>query len=176
MFHSNTDALIGYWRSLSVGGATPRRIQFDPAQVGELLPQIFMLELGTGALPFRLAGEFLIDLHGRPLRGVDFQSLFSAGGRRVVTQAVLAALNEPEASVLSAEGWSEEGKSVGLEIALAPLAGPDGRVERLVGLYQPTTLVARLAGKPVIEINARLASGEPGAHLKLVVNQGLRIA
>lgn len=176
MFHSNTDALIGYWRSLSVGGRIPHRADFDPARVPDLLPQIFMLELGTGTLPFRLAGEFLIDLHGRPLRGVDFQTLFSTGGRRVVTQAALSALNSPEAAVLAGEGWSEEGKSVGLEIALAPLAGAQGRVERLVGLYQPTTLVARLAGKPVTEINARLASGEPGGHLKLVVNEGLRIA
>jgi hypothetical protein len=176
VFHSNTELLIGYWRSLSVGPAVPDRRDFDPARVAELLPQIFMLDLGAGALPFRLAGEFLIDLHGKPLRGVDFQTLFSAGGRRVVTQAALAALNAPDVSVLAAEGFSDEGRSVGLEVTLAPLAGPQGRVERLVGLYQPTTLVARLAGKPVVEINARLAAGETGSHLKLVVNEGLRIA
>lgn len=176
MFHSNTEALIAYWRSLSIGAAVPHRADFDPARVHELLPQIFMLELGTGALPFRLAGEFLIDLHGKPLRGVDFQTLFSAGGRRVVTQAALSALNDPDASVLTGEGWSAEGRSVGLEIVLAPLAGEGGRIERLVGLYQPTTLVARLCGKPVNEINARLATGEGKGHLKLVVNEGLRIA
>lgn len=176
MFHSNTEILIGYWRSLSVRGATPSRQAFDPAQVSELLPQIFMLELGSGALPFRLAGEFLIDLHGKPLRGRDFQTLFSPMGRRVVTQAALSMLNTPDVAVLAAEGFSAEGRSVGLEIALAPLAGAEGRVERLLGLYQPTTLVARLAGKPVVEVNARLASGETGSHLRLVVNEGLRIA
>lgn len=176
MFHSNTELLIGYWRSLSIGGRVPHRADFDPARVPDLLPQVFMLELGTGALPFRLAGEFLIDLHGKPLKGVDFQSLFSAGGRRVITQAAMTALNDPEVSVLHAEGWSDEGRSVGLEILLAPLAGEGGRVERLLGLYQPTTLVARLSGKPVVEINARLAAGEGRNHLKLVVNEGLRIA
>ena len=67
---------------------------------------------------------------------------------------------------------------MGLEITLAPLAGADGRVERLLGLYQPTSLVARLAGKPVTEINARLGTADGGrnGHLKLVVNDGLRIA
>lgn len=176
MFHSNTEILVGYWRSLSVAGLTPGRQDFDPAQVSELLPQIFMLELGSGALPFRLAGEFLIDLHGKPLRGVDFQTLFSPVGRRVVTQAALSMLNTPDVAVLTSEGFSEEGRCVGLEITLAPLAGPDGRVERLLGLYQPTSLVARLAGKPVVEIHARLAGSEQGSHLKLVVNEGLRIA
>lgn len=176
MFHSNTELLISYWRSLSVGEAVPQRAAFDPAEVAELLPQIFMLDLGTGALPFRLAGEFLIDLHAKPLRGTDFQTLFSPGGRRVVTQAALSALNDPDAAVLTAEGCSDEGKSVDLEITLAPLAGAEGRVERLLGLYQPTSLVARLAGKPVTEINARLASADGRGHLKLVVNEGLRIA
>jgi hypothetical protein len=176
VFHSNTELFIRYWRSLATGAGAPSRSAFDPAQVAELLPQSFMLELGTGALPFRLAGEFLIDLHARPLRGVDFQTLFSQGTRRVVTQAALSALNEQEAAVLTGEGFSEEGRAVGLEIVLAPLTGPDGRVERLLGLYQPTSLVARLAGKPVVEINARLAGGELKSHLKLVVADGLRIA
>ncbi len=176
MFHTNTEHLIGYWRSLATGASAPSRQAFDPAAVGELLPQIFMLELGTGALPFRLAGEFLIDLHARPLRGVDFQTLFSAAGRRVVTQAALSALNDPDPSILTCEGFSEDGRALGLEITLAPLSGADGRVERLLGLYQPTSLVARLAGKPVVEINARLANGDGKGHLRLVVNDGLRIA
>jgi len=176
VFHTNTEHLIGYWRSLTLGTATPRRQAFDPAQVSELLPQIFMLELGTGALPFRLAGEFLIDLHAKSLRGSDFQALFSPVGRRVVTQAALSALNDPDPSVLTCEGFSQDGRTLGLEITLAPLAGQDGRVERLLGLYQPTSLVARLGGKPVVEMNARLASGDGRGHLRLVVNDGLRIA
>ncbi|MBX7248868.1 MAG: PAS domain-containing protein [Caulobacteraceae bacterium] len=176
MFHTNTDHLIGYWRSLSRGAATPRRTDFDPAAVAELLPQIFMLELGAGSLPFRLAGEFLIDLHGKTLRGLDFQTLFSPGGRRVVTQAALSALNAPDPVVLLCEAVSAEGRTLTLEIVLAPLAGEDGRVERLLGLYQPTSLVARLGGRPVAEINARLANDDGRGHLRLVVADGLRIA
>lgn len=176
MFHTNTEHLIGYWRSLARGTTTPTRRDFDPAGVAELLPQIFMLELGTGALPFRLAGEFLIDLHGKPLRGVDFQTLFSPSGRRVVTQAALSALNDPDPSILTCEGFSADGRSLGIEITLAPLTGIDGHVERLLGLYQPTSLVARLGGKPVVEMNARLTAGETRSHLRLVVNDGLRIA
>lgn len=178
MFHSNTEQLMGYWRSLKTGDAAPLRRDFDPAGVFELLPQVFMLELGPGVMPFRLAGEFLIDLHGRALKGVDFQSLFSAPGRRIAAQAAISALNDPEPVVLEAEGVNEDGRALGLEIVLAPLNGPDGRAERLVGLYQPTGLVARLAGKPVTEMTARLAvhATDRGAHLKLAAVDGLRIA
>lgn len=175
VFHINTVHLIGYWRSLARGALTPPRQAFNPAEVGELLPQVFMLELGAGALPFRLAGEFLIDLHGKPLRGLDFQSLFTPGGRRVVTQAAMSALNNPDPTVLTCDGFSAEGRQLGLEITLAPLAGADGRVERLLGLYQPTSLVARLGGKPVVEMNARVTAGEGRNHLRLVVNDGLRL-
>lgn len=175
MFHINTVHLIGYWRSLAQGAVTPPRQAFNPAEVGELLPQVFMLDLGAGSLPFRLAGEFLIDLHGKPLRGLDFQSLFTPGGRRVVTQAALAALNDPDPTVLTCDGFSADGRQLGLEITLAPLAGADGRVERLLGLYQPTSLVARLGGKPVVEMNARITAGEGRNHLRLVVNDGLRL-
>jgi hypothetical protein len=176
VFHSNTEHLLGYWRALARGAAAPLRSAFNPAAVAELLPQLFMLDLGTGALPFRLAGEFLIDLHAKPLRGQDFQTLFSPGGRRVVTQAALSALNDPYPSVLACEAFSAEGRSLTMEIVLAPLAGREGRVERLLGLYQPTSLVARLGGKPVVEMNARLAGGDGRGRLKLAAVAGLRIA
>lgn len=178
MFHFNTELLIGYWRSLRLGAAAPDRRAFDPVQVAELLPQIFMLDLGRGELPVRLAGEFVIDLHARALRGVDFQSLFSEGGRRVVTQAALTALTLPEPVVLDVDAFSADRRRLGLEILLAPLAGVDGRTERLLGLYQPTNLVARLGGKAVVEMDARLAAAPGGGaqHIRLAAIDGLRIA
>jgi len=178
VFHFNTERVIGYWSDLRRGSSLPARQAFDPAAIAQLLPQIFMLELGRASLPFRLAGEFLIDLHGRPLKGVDFQDLFSPAGRSMAARAIDSVLNEPEPVVLEAEGFSVDGRSVNLEILLAPLAGADGRVERLLGLYQPTTLVARLAGQPVVELDARLAmhATARGAHLKLAAVDGLRIA
>ncbi len=39
--------------------------------------------------------------------------------------------------------------ALGAKFALAPLLGEDGSVERLLGLYQPTSSLARLLGKPV---------------------------
>ena len=38
------------------------------------------------------------------------------------------------------------------------------------------SLVARLGGRPVAEINARLANDDGRGHLRLVVADGLRIA
>lgn len=178
MFHFNTEQVIGYWRGLRSGAALPVRQAVDPAGMAELLPQVFMLDLGPATLPFRLAGEFLIDLHGRPLKGVDFQSLFTLPGRRMVARAIEQVMREGEPAVLLSEGFSGDGRSVTLEILLAPLAGADGAPERLLGLYQPTSLVARLAGKPVVELDARLNQPEMmrGPYLKLAAVDGRLIA
>ena len=178
VFHNNTEQLMAYWRSLRRGGALPVRRDFDPTQVFELLPQLFMLDIGAARLPFRLAGEFLIDLHGKPLKGVDFQGLFVTASRRIVAQATLAALGDPEPVVLDAEAFTEDGRSMTLEIMLAPLTDAEGRPERLLGLYQPTSLVARLHGKPVVGMSATMAvhATNRGAHLKLAAVDGLRIA
>lgn len=179
MFHFNTERVIGYWRSLRAGGVLPSRQAFDPMQVASLLPQIFMLDLGAAALPFRLVGESLIDLHGRPLRGVDFQSLFTAPGRSMAARAIASALQDWEPVVLDAEGYTDEGRSLSLEILLAPLADITGsRIERLVGLYQPTSPVANLGGRPLTRLDARLAvhAAARGTHLKLAALDGRRIA
>jgi hypothetical protein len=56
MFHSNTEQLIDYWRSRRTPGLAPLRAAVDPAELVELLPQIFMLgRQAPGQYEVRLA-------------------------------------------------------------------------------------------------------------------------
>ncbi|HRD26974.1 MAG TPA: hypothetical protein PLO65_01600, partial [Caulobacter sp.] len=41
---------------------------------------------------------------------------------------------------------------VGMEVLLAPLRGPRGDVDRFIGLYQPTAMIARLLGRPALAL------------------------
>ena len=67
MFHSNTELLIGYWRSLRGEDAVPARALVDPAGFVAVASRIFVASRDVGdEFVFRLAGESLIDLHGRP--------------------------------------------------------------------------------------------------------------
>jgi len=179
MFHSSTQRLVDYWRSLRTGDQAPARAAFDPARMADVLPQVFIVGLDGDALPFRLAGGLLTDLHGRGLRGEDFGRLWSRQGRGALNGAAAAAVRDREPVVLRAEGFTDEGQPLGLEIVLAPLTGPDGRIDRLVGLYQPTTTVARLRNRPLVELHPRLtvyAAPQAEPHLKLAAVDGRRIA
>lgn len=149
MFHPNTQRMIDDWTHRRGGRPAPLRADFSPATLGGLMPQLFMLDGETGEDDFRLVGGLILDLHGRDLRGVAFRELWDRADMLKAT----AALSEVRATlrpvVVTARAHTAEGYETRLEIALAPLLGEDGSVERLLGLYQPTSSLARLLGKPV---------------------------
>jgi hypothetical protein len=83
--------------------------------------------------------------------------------------------------VIAAEGRARAGQTLGLEITLAPLTGPKGDIDRLIGLYQPTTPAAALMGQAIgtLVIRNITAAGSAGAafpRLKLAAMNGRQIA
>lgn len=154
LFHKGTSRVIRHWVGLAEGG-TPRRSEFDPMAVSDLLPQAFMLGRSHDEFEVRLAGELLYDLHGRSIRGEAFTDLFAPASRLAAHRAALQAVREGAPMVLKTLGRNEEHSNLALEILLAPMIGPTGRTDRLLGLYQPTSRVASLHGLPLIDISLR---------------------
>ncbi|OYW98400.1 MAG: hypothetical protein B7Z12_19970 [Caulobacter vibrioides] len=154
MFHSNTHRVIEDWNARRGDRPAPARADISPAAYRELLPQVFMLGSeaaggeGGETEVFRLAGGLLADLHARDLRGVDFYALWMAGDRDAVRAALDQARRDGAPVVLEASGWTAEGDQAKLEIVLAPLIGPTGELDRVLGLYQPTSSLRRLMGRP----------------------------
>ena len=181
MFHSNTQQMIDYWRSKRGLGGLPVRADIDPTDFARLAPQVFVLgRTAAGGYPLRLAGGFVADLHGRDLRGADFLSLMSEGGRRVLHAALEAARRRPEPIVARVEAQADEA-GLPLEVLFAPLAGGAGSPERLLGLYQPLSLVAVLEDQPVRRLTIQAIQGaspanEEGHHLRLATLDGRRVA
>jgi hypothetical protein len=60
-----------------------------------------------------------------------------------------AGLARRQSLIASAHGRSLSGAEARLEILLAPLAGRQGQVDRLLGLYQPTSPLFRLRGRRI---------------------------
>ena len=145
MSHSNTARMLGYWEGQRSQGGCPERSSIDPAAFSEVVTQTFVLgRERAGAFPFRLAGALVEDLHGGPMFGVDFAALWSPADRSRVQTAIEAALGRRRSLIASAYGRSLSGAEARLEILLAPLIGSEGRVDRLLGLYQPTSPLFRL--------------------------------
>jgi hypothetical protein len=136
--------MLGYWEGQKSHGDCPRRSSIDPAAFSEVVTQTFVLGREGAAYPFRLAGALVEDLHGAVLFGLDFAALWAPADRPRVQQAIEAALRRRRSLIASAHGRSVSGAEARLEILLAPLAGREGQIDRLLGLYQPTSPLFRL--------------------------------
>lgn len=71
-------ALLGYWRSLKVGGRLPARKALDPAALpAELMPHFFMYDVEREPLDYRmrLAGSMLCATVGFEMRGKTFDEI-----------------------------------------------------------------------------------------------------
>ena len=173
MFHPGTQTLIDHWAALPDAGRIPARAALAPLRLGRLVPQLFSADRADDGTPFRLAGGWIETLHDRPLRGIDWLALWAPQSRPLVEAAVAQAFREAKPVVMVAEAAGLRGI---LEIVVAPLRGPDGAADRLVGLYQPTVDQGRRRGA-VGPLTARLSIAVGGRPpLTLAAVDGRRIA
>lgn len=176
MFHPGTHLLIDTWASLPDAQRIPARADFDPRLTPGVVPQLFMAERLDEGLRLRLAGAWIERLHGRRLTGAPWLALWRQDSRLLVHRAAGMAFRDGRPVVITAEMGEERHP---LEVVFAPLRGPSGAADRLVGLYQPTTL-AGVELKDLPELTARLATPadiRPArAPLMLASVDGRRIA
>jgi hypothetical protein len=173
MFHSGTQTLIDHWAALPDAARIPARADLAPLSLGRLVPQLFSANRTEDGATFRLAGGWIETLHDRPLRGVDWLSLWAPDSRPMVAAAVAQTFREARPVVVVAEAARLRGV---LELVIAPLRGPDGEADRLVGLYQPGVAQERRR-EAVGPLTARLSVGVAGRPtLTLAARDGRRIA
>jgi hypothetical protein len=145
MTHSNTARMLAYWETRRNGDDAPLRSAIDPVGFSDIITQAFMIgRERAGTYPFRLAGALLNDLHHAPLTGSDFSLMWAASDRPRLQSAVEAALARRQSMIIQALGRSLTGAQARLEVMLAPLAGPKGQVDRMLGFYQPVSPLFRL--------------------------------
>jgi hypothetical protein len=177
MFHSNTELLIDYWRARRGERTVPARADIDPSGFPRLAPAVFIAARESGDVRLRLAGEAVLEWHGRPLAGESFTGLWRRDHRGRLMALLGAALAGAEPVVLTAVA-SDEALAVRFEILFAPLTGPSGAADRLLGFYQP---LSRTAAGPLGDLAIVAVGGAPLAEtahpsLRLAALDGRRIA
>lgn len=181
LFHSNTELLIDYWRNRAAGADMPARTSINPSDFADILPQVFVLgRVRSGVYPVRLAGGFVGDLHQRDLRQHNALALWSERDRSRLQTALEETRLKPEPLIATAEILTG-GPSIGMEVLFAPLSDANGEANRYLGLYQPLSMVARLEGRPALELsvrNLRRASvaNTAAPRIRLATVDGRRIA
>ena len=186
MFKPNTERLLDYWRARRGGRPAPRRVEIDVADFPSLAPQVFIAEAQPGGdVRFRLAGERVAALSGRPLQGESVLSLWAAEHRGRLSRLLTSALATPEplvvlASAPPADASAADARADGVELRFewmfAPLAGPYGALDRFLGLCQPEPGPSARAGAlRIVAVNG-VADAARRAPLRLAALDGRRIA
>jgi len=75
---SRIKAIVEYWRSLSSDDCLPRRKQFDPVSIPQLLPHIYLVDIHRDPLQFqlRLIGTRVVEFHGKDHTGRWLNDVF----------------------------------------------------------------------------------------------------
>jgi hypothetical protein len=183
MFTANTERLLDYWRARRGERLAPRRVDIDVADFPALAPQVFIAELHAGGdVRFRLAGEAIVALHGRPLRGESLLALWATEHRGRLSRLLSVSLGEAAPMVVLAGAVSADGDDVRFELLFAPLAGPHGAVDRFLGLCQPIQpepghggAATRAGPLRIVALNG-VPDEARRANLRLAALDGRRIA
>lgn len=155
MHHNHTLALLDYWETRRSGQNAPSRTDILPRDLSSLLAHLFILRrIDRDHHIFRLAGTGICDLHQREFREQNFLSLWKGFDRAHMTALVEGALSAPAPATALAEALTIDGRKTDVEIAILPLRGPEGWVDRCLGLYQPLDPKA-LNGRPVIRLSLK---------------------
>lgn len=176
LFHSNTEQLIDYWRSLTGDGARPGRRGIDPSAFPKLAPQAFLLSRDQNRV--RLAGDLVGLWHGADLRGRDYLSLWRTPDRAALRTALDQAHRRGRPVVARATAQAGSAR-MRLEILFAPVAGDDGGPDRLLGLCQPLEPISALGEAAIdslalAELTDATAEGPP--RLRLAALDGRAVA
>jgi hypothetical protein len=167
--HANTRTLLAYWDARRRGEPAPARADIAPQDLGALLSHIFLLRrMDRDHHVFRLAGTGLCSLHKREFRDQNFLSLWSDHDRAHMVALLEGALSAPAPARALCEAVTLDARSCPVELTLLPLRGPEGWLDRVLGLYQPLD-PARLGGRPVLRhrLTQLFPAGTPDPSLSL---------
>jgi hypothetical protein len=130
--------LYAYWDGLRAGRIAPLRLEIDPARIGSILPEIFLLERTDPAVYcYRLAGTRLCEIFGAELRGSNFLDGWSTTDRAILAGHLRLTCDQGAATLLTAEASADSVRRVELEAILLPLMHANAPAGRVIGAMSP---------------------------------------
>lgn len=136
---TNPTALIeleAYWAALPRSRGLPKRTDLDPAALGPLLENAFVLErIAPGVARIRVAGRAIGALLGVEPRGLPLTAAFLPQSRAAMANYIEAAFSGPSIVDLPLEGPRAMGQPhLQGRIIILPLLDDFGRVSRAIGM------------------------------------------
>jgi hypothetical protein len=145
MRHQATQAIYAYWNELRGDRLAPRRLEIQPARIGDLLLDTFILEhTDRSEFRFRLAGTRVSSRFGLDLRAYDFLACWSDGDRALLEHHLAAITDLGRVGLFTGEGRIASGPGAtgapatcAFELLVLPLKHTGHSIDRLLCLLVP---------------------------------------
>lgn len=140
MRHPASQALYAYWNDVRGGRRAPRRLEIQPARIGDLLLDTFILErVGQSAFRFRLAGTRVAARFGLELKNRDFLACWGEGDRALLEHHLAGIVDLGRVGVLTGEAELAAGPEDShfparcpFELVILPLVHTGHAIDRLL--------------------------------------------
>lgn len=133
---NTVNELFAYWNRRRGAADVPDRCDIEPADIGRILPDTFILEhVGGGDPRFRLAGTGLCTAFGRELRAGSFNGLFAPDIRNRLARIADNIMAHRTPAVLLATAHARGGEGRAAEIALLPMTSQGKNADRIIGAF-----------------------------------------
>jgi hypothetical protein len=191
MRHQATQALYAYWNEVRRDRLAPRRLEIQPARIGDILLDTFILErAGAKEFRFRLAGTRVSSRFGIDLRAQDFLACWREADRALFEHHLEAIGDLGRVGLFTGEGETvdERGHAtlVTFELLVLPLVHTGQSIDRLLCLLVPLDAPSgrpdapiqglRLAAAEAVWPNGHAADTPSLADRQLPLNPNVRLA
>ena len=136
----STQALYAYWNEIRGDRVAPRRLEIEPARIGGILHETFVLERpGPHDYRFRLAGTAICEAFGCELRGTSFLDGWDQDDSGEIDRALSQSLRLGAAVLLELEASPADASCApSFEALLLPLYHVQPEANRLIGTLART--------------------------------------
>jgi hypothetical protein len=171
MNNKTSQTLFAYWNDVRGKRIAPRRFEIEPARIGAILPETFILEGGeAGIYRFRLAGTRIIETFGSEFRGTNFLDLWSEEDRALLSTQLGTLASQGGVAALTFDAAAPDGRRAVFEAIMLPLVHTANVIDRVVGCIScaapPDWLGAlRLADHRLLSHETIWPDGRPHAVL-----------
>jgi hypothetical protein len=179
MKHPSTNAYFAYWDAKRGDERAPARSAIEPAEIRELLGDVFVLSYDTRAgFPFRVAGTRVCALFGRDLKDASFLGLFAGTSRREIEDIATIVAEETLGALAGVSARTASGEAVHLELLLLPFSARAHMPISMTGLLAPFASSSGLIGELELTSHRFLHRPEkivPRALRKLAIARGFMV-
>jgi hypothetical protein len=131
MRHKTTQALYAYWNEMRGERIAPQRLEIQPARIGAVLPDTFILErCDSRTYRYRLAGTRVCACFGMELRSLNFLDRWTPGDRALLEEHLAAITETGRAGVFTGEALGIKGPAATFEIVILPLVHTGNAIDR----------------------------------------------